>query len=73
MDEPNEIIFEALEKYGMEWWQLADLLGMPRDVLFERLVYHELPELDQNIIACHIAEAAQLMRKEQELQEGAVV
>ena len=44
--EANELISEALKKYGVTRWQLADALGVHESSVY-RFLRHELPPEEQ--------------------------
>ena len=43
----NTVVRDALKRYGLRQWQLADLLGIHEQTLCTRL-RHELPIPEQN-------------------------
>ena len=56
--EANELISEALKKYGVTRWQLADALGVHESSVY-RFLRHELPPEEQERYVQLIKETAE--------------
>ena len=54
----NKKIREAVKRYGIRMWQVAEALGM-QDSAFSRKLRHELPEGEQAQIIGLICQLAQ--------------
>jgi len=56
--EANELISEALKKYGVTRWELADALGVHESSVY-RFLRHELPKEEQERYIQLIKETAE--------------